>query len=126
MGNCTYRLWLHGERAPAAGRIRAGGDPAGWIEPLRVGFWGGPGEGRQVNCSAKKEELILQAGCTRSVSKRTSPAPFQACQRKPGTNQRLWCVSAGASDTTSIKRVNTSEMRKGFWRPRASARPGAP
>src|SRR6266853_1899166 len=57
MGNCAYRLSLHAKRAPATGRICAGGDTTGWNEPLRVGFWSGPSDGREANHAAKKEEL---------------------------------------------------------------------
>src|SRR5258708_15264741 len=65
MGNRTYGLPLHCKRAPAAGRICAGRDSAGWNEPLRVGFWRGCCHECEDNHTAKEEKLVLLSGVTR-------------------------------------------------------------
>src|SRR5207302_989284 len=81
MGNCAYRLSLYIERAPATRRIRAGGDTAGWNEPLRVGFWRGPGNGSEADNTAKEEKLIAKSGIARDDQGPANPAASEGAAR---------------------------------------------
>src|SRR5467141_3731235 len=86
MGNCAYRLSLHIKRAPATRRICAGGDTTGWHEPLRVGFRGGPGEGRETNDAAKKGKLTRKSRIAQDDPKGARPAAFESLRGRAGRN----------------------------------------
>src|SRR6267378_1177386 len=97
MGNCAYRLSLHIKRAPATRRICAGGDTTGWHEPLRVGFRGGPGEGRETNDAAKKGKLTRKSRIAQDDPKGARPAAFEAApaeteNESPGIARFRWSI----------------------------------
>src|SRR5437763_14862877 len=107
MGNCPYRLSFHLERAPATRRICAGGDTAGWNEPLRMGFWGGPGNEHEAGDATKAKKLTasLRIGDDQTLLLPTAPSENRYKRR----------ASTGAADRTFPSRASTSSKRKGFW-----------
>ena len=70
VGSGSGYIQVYVERAAAAGGVRAGGNPAGWTELVRLGFWCGRGSQNQT-CSSLSQDCWLTI---------TGPSPRVFCK----------------------------------------------